>query len=340
MTNMTATTNGKLALVLGAAGGAGSAIGRALLSHGWRVRALARSPQSSKMAALLPGAEWVQGDAMNAADVRRAAEGATVIVHAAHPGGYRNWGKVILPMIDNTIAAAEAVGARIMLPGTIYNFAPETFPRLREDTPQQPRTRKGKIRAAMEARLEAASKRGVRVLILRAGDFFGPHTISSWLGQGMVTPGKPVKSVLYPGKRDAAHAWAYLPDFAETTVRLLDRETDLATFARFHFGGHQFARGVEIAERVGIVARGRKTPINGMPWFAVVALSPFVPLFRELSEMRYLWQRSHELDNSRLVAFLGEEPHTPLDQALRVSLEGLGCLPATPKTNLRLAEAA
>jgi len=34
------------------------------------------------------------------------------------------------------------------------------------------------------------------------------------------------------------------------------------------------------------------------------------------------------LDNARLVAFLGEEPHTPLDRALRMTLRGLGCLDA------------
>jgi hypothetical protein len=37
---------------------------------------------------------------------------------------------------------------------------------------------------------------------------------------------------------------------------------------------------------------------------------------------------SLRLDNTELRAFLGEEPHTPLDQALRVTLSGLGCVPA------------
>jgi nucleoside-diphosphate-sugar epimerase len=75
--------------------------------------------------------------------VRRAAEGVNVIVHAVSPPGYRGWGKVVLPMTDNTIAAAEAVGARIVLPGTIYNYGPDAFPDLREDSPQHAPTEKG-----------------------------------------------------------------------------------------------------------------------------------------------------------------------------------------------------
>jgi nucleoside-diphosphate-sugar epimerase len=43
--------------------------------------------------------------------------------------------------------------------------------------------------------------------------------------------------------------------------------------------------------------------------------------------MRYLWREPLRMDNSRLVAFLGHEPHTPLDDAIRISLQELGCLP-------------
>jgi hypothetical protein len=45
-------------------------------------------------------------------------------------------------------------------------------------------------------------------------------------------------------------------------------------------------------------------------------------------EMRYPWATPVELDNRKLVAFLGEEPHTPLDRALSETLAGLGCQPA------------
>jgi nucleoside-diphosphate-sugar epimerase len=44
-------------------------------------------------------------------------------------------------------------------------------------------------------------------------------------------------------------------------------------------------------------------------------------------EMRYLWREPLRMDNSRLVAFLGQEPHTALDEAVRITLQGLGCLP-------------
>jgi hypothetical protein len=55
-------------------------------------------------------------------------------------------------------------------------------------------------------------------------------------------------------------------------------------------------------------------------------MAPFVATLRELMEMRYLWQQPVRMANERLVAVLGREPHTPLDQAVEAALVGMGCL--------------
>ncbi len=108
---------------------------------------------------------------MNCDNVARAATGAAVIVHAVNPPGYQRWAELVLPMLDNTIAAAKTEGATIVLPGTVYNFGPDAFPFIDEDAPQRPVTKKGAIRVEMEARLQRASREGARALIVRAGDF-------------------------------------------------------------------------------------------------------------------------------------------------------------------------
>jgi len=318
-------TEQPLALVLGATGGLGSQMARTLIAHGWRVQALNRNP--GKIAKPVPGVTWLRGDAMKRADVVAAAVGVALIVHAVNPPGYRNWRGLALPMLENTIAAAKSAGARIFFPGTVYNFGRETFPLVAEDAPQHPQTRKGAIRVEMEASLRTAAATGVRVLILRAGDWFGPDlTGNSWFSAGLVKPGRRVKSVTYPGKPEVGHAWAYLPDYAETAVRLVERDADLPCFAVFHFDGHWFAHGIEIAEAVRQASGNQNLPIRRFPWWLVWVAAPLVETFREMLEMTYLWREPLRLDNRRLVAFLGEEPHTPTAEAVRVSLQGIGCL--------------
>lgn len=315
------------ALVLGATGGIGGEVARQLRDAGWRIRALQRGPLDTT--APDDGITRLRGDAMNRDDVMHAARGCSVIVHAVNPPGYRRWAELVLPMIDNTVAAAIAEKATVVLPGTVYNYGPDVFPRLTEDTPQQPPTRKGAIRVALEQRLQAASHQGARAIVVRAGDFFGPRAGNNWFSQAVVKPGQAVKTIHLPGAAGVAHQWSYLPDVAQTMVKLLDRRDELPAFARFHMDGQWDADGRQVANAIArVVARhGQKPRLRAFPWWLLRLAAPFVPTLRELLEMRYLWRQPTRLDNTRLCAMLGSEPHTPLDTAVETTLTGLGCLP-------------
>ncbi|MGE4336353.1 MAG: NAD-dependent epimerase/dehydratase family protein [Pigmentiphaga sp.] len=271
------TSHPATALVLGATGCIGGEMICQLRDAGWRVRALYRQAVPSKLDR--DGISWLRGDAMSAADVAHAAEGCQVIVHAVNPPGYRRWAELAPPMLDNTLAAAIRERATVVLPGSVYNYGPDAygpadaFPLLHEDAPQRPLTAKGAVRVDLERRLEAATTQGARALIVRAGDFFGPRRGNHWFAQGLVAPGKPLRTIRLPGSPGIGHQWAYLPDVGRTILALLQRREQLPAFARFHMAGH--------------------------------------------------WDDA----GSQLAAFLGSEPHTPLDEALEASLRGLGCLP-------------
>jgi len=315
------------ALVLGATGGIGGEVARQLVDAGWTVRALRRG--GTQATERKDGITWVRGDAMARADVLAAAQGCAVIMHAVNPPGYRRWAELVLPMVDNTIAAAQAQGATIVLPGTVYNYGPSAFPVLREDSPQEPVTRKGAIRVQMEQRLRQASSQGCKVIVVRAGDFFGPRPGNSWFSQGLVKPGQPVKAISLPGAPGVGHQWAYLPDVARTMVELVQRRDTLGPFAAFHMAGHRDADGTQMAAAIHrVVTRrgGARPKVSAFPWWLTALAVPFVPTLRELREMRYLWTTRVEMSNAKLVATLGQEPHTPLDEAVEAALVGMGCI--------------
>lgn len=317
----------RTALVLGATGGIGGAVASRLLQSGWTVRALVRDGSAARLpAGLLP----VIGDALDARAVSGAATGTELLVHAVNPPGYRNWGRLVLPMLDNSIAAAEASGARLLLPGTVYNYGPDVFPTIDETAPQHPRTRKGAIRAEMELRLRAATDtRDLRVLIVRAGDFFGPGAANNWFSQGLVKPGARPATIHNPGTRGVGHQWAYLPDVAETMVRLIERDP-VSAFETFHMDGHWDATGDMMTDAIVCALGDPTVRVRRLPWWLLSIAGLFATTPRELVEMRYLWQAPVRLDNARLLATLGEEPHTPLDEAVRTTLIAMGCLPPAP----------
>lgn len=319
----------RTALVLGASGGIGGEMARQLVAKGWKVRALKRG--LGVPGRLLDGVEWIEGDAMNAPDVTRAAEACDVIVHAVNPPGYRGWGQQVLPMIDNTIAAASVHGATVVLPGTVYNFGPDAFPVLREDSPQRPVTRKGKIRVELELRLRNAAEQGrIRVIVVRAGDFIGPSARNNWLSQGMIRPGAVPAQVKLPSARGVGHQYAYLPDVAATMLALLEKGDRLPAFASYNFGGYWDNDGAGLGRAIQrvVAAHGAKTPkLKAFPWWMIRLIAPFNETLREMMEMRYLWQQPVRMENRLLREVLGVEPHTPLETALTHTLASLGCLP-------------
>jgi nucleoside-diphosphate-sugar epimerase len=308
----------KTALVIGATGGIGKPVARLLAARGWAVRALHRDPDHQRGASPIT---WIKGDALVSEDVARAAHGVSVIVHAVKPRRYRDWQKLMLPMIDNSIAAAR--GARIVMPGNVYNFGRDAGSLIEEDAPQNPETSKGRLRVEMERRLAVAVEAGTaQALILRAGDFFGPGAGSSWFSEAMVKPGRRPRVIRNPAKLGIGHQWAYLPDLAETMVQLIEHDA-LPKFARFHMDGHWDEDGRQMAAAIVRALGQPDVPVRPLPWWLLSMIAPLAPDVKDLVELKYLWERPVRLCNRRLVATLGREPHTSLDDAVRRTLSSI-----------------
>lgn len=322
----TTTTHRPTVLVLGAAGRFGAAAVAAFAGAGWRVLAQQRR---APVRALPAGAEHVDTPLHDTTALAARAAGASVVVYAVNPP-YHRWEAELMPLFEQGLAVAQALGARCMLPGNVYNYgAAHMPPLLREDTPQRPGTRKGEQRLAMEARLQELAAQGLDSVLIRAGDFFGAGS-GSWLDQAVV---KDIARgrLVYPGPLDRMHAWTYLPDLAQAFVAVAAAPRVRGLQCWHHAGhactGRDFLAAVEeAAGSLGLrPARGWRH--GGMPWGVVRAVGLVHAPWRELARMRYLWQVPHALDGSALARAVGPLPATPLVAALRQSLLDLGLAP-------------
>jgi nucleoside-diphosphate-sugar epimerase len=175
---------------------------------------------------------------------------------------------------------------------------------------------------------------GRRAQPCRAGrGFFGPGSGNNWFSGGLVKAGKPLRSVSYPGRPGVGHQWAYVPDVAETMVRLLeladhaDTERNVvAPFATYHMLGHWDADGTEMIAAIRRTSHRAGIATRRFPWWALPLMAPFSEPVRELLEMRYLWQQPVRMGNERLLDELGEEPHTPWNEAVGTTLQSMGCV--------------
>jgi nucleoside-diphosphate-sugar epimerase len=316
------------ALVLGANGRLGAAAVQAFATAGWLVSAQARR----KPVVLPRGATHLALELADTAALAKAAVGARVVVYAVNPI-YTQWPAQALPLFHQGLAAAQRLNATFMLPGNVYNFGALMPPLLSEHTPQRATTRKGRIRVAMEAELQARALQGQRSVVIRAGDFFGAGS-GSWMDL-VTTKRLRQGKLVYPGPMNVQHAWAYLPDLARAFVAAASRADDLPEYADLPFAGYT-PTGAELlatieraAASLGLAPAGGFKH-GGMPWAVLKLGGLVVPMWREIAEMSYLWSVPHALDGTALARMVGKLPATPLDTAVREALLALGYGAAAP----------
>ena len=302
-------------LILGAAGRFGSAAAEAFRKAGWTVASLVRPGAAAPGA---KGTEVLEAHALDhAAVAERRAAPTWSCTRSIRP--ITDWSRLALPLAYSAITAAETAGATLLFPGNLYNYGSPLPPVIDETTPMRPSSRKGQLRLAIEERMAEAAERGTRVIVLRAGDFFGGGR-GAWLDL-VIAKEIGQRPPHLSGPARLVHEWAYLPDLAAALVRLAAMRDTLARFETFGFAGH----AVTGHEFTGAIAKaaGRGLEVKRMSWWLVHALRPFLALPRELSEIAYLWHEPHRIAGDKLEAAIGEVPHTPLDVAVARALQDL-----------------
>jgi nucleoside-diphosphate-sugar epimerase len=323
-------TSTSTVLILGASGRLGAACTGAFADAGWQVIAQLRKPATQK----LPDGVYPLVTGNSPCDRSTAKlQNVDVVVHAMNPA-YTNpaWMTHVPAMMASSIEIAQSLNATLMFPGNVYNFGADMPETLNESTPHRPHTVKGKLRVDAELALERATQASaLRAIVIRAGDFFGSGSGSMF---DQVTVSKIRKGTFTrSGPIDIRTPWAYLPDLAQTFVRVAEQRQQLAAFEVLHFAGHaingrDWLRALQpLATANGWLANWQTLKTATLPWSAMRVMALFNLELASLVEMRYLHSTPHALDNTRLRKLIGAEPHTPLAKAAANALTELGWMP-------------
>lgn len=244
------------------------------------------------------GVPFTRCDVLDVASVREAVRGAGQIVlsigFAYEQAVWRDaWPKAM----SNVLDAAEAVGGRLVFVDNLYMYGPQTAP-LREDMALQDYGTKPAVRAVITRQWMAAHQSGrVKVAALRAPDFYGPGVKNSHLGDlafGNMAKGKAAMLIVDP---DQKHAFAYVPDIARGVVSLLNAPDEDFGQA-WHIPCAPIRTPREILS-IGASHLGQRLKITAIPMALLPVMGLFMPLMKEMAEMRFQWDRPYDVDASK-----------------------------------------
>jgi nucleoside-diphosphate-sugar epimerase len=242
------------------------------------------------------------GDASDRTFCVSAARGATTVYHCMNPPYSAGvWAELVPRYMDNLIAAAAQTGARLVVLDNLYMLGAPRGGTFNEDTPMNPSSRKGEIRArAAECLLDAHRHGDVVATSGRASDFYGPGGTQTGLGDFFWPRVLSGKTAYSPFPLDAVHTYHYIPDVAAGLAILGCADASA-------YGQPWMLPCAPTGTLRELVARlagnlGRTIKVAQVPRWILQMLGLMVPLMRELNEMMYQWDEPFVVDDSRFRA--------------------------------------
>jgi nucleoside-diphosphate-sugar epimerase len=299
--------------IVGAAGAIGRSVADAYRAHGEGVRLVGRSAPPLE-ALRQRGDEVVLADVATAKGCVEALHGADTAVYALGVPYTKAAFAAYPAMMKEFMAAAKNNGVkRVLLITNVYPYGKPSTARVAENHPRVPCSVKGQYRKEQEDILLACSDGGVETISLRLPDFYGPDVPGSMMGE-VVKAARSGGTGNLLGPADRPHEFVFTPDVGPVVKALLQHKGKVA--GAYNFAGAGVITMRELAELI-FAAAGQPVKLRVMaPWMqSVVGL--FMPVLRELGEMRYLLETPVLLDDSKLRALLPQLHKTPYAEGAR-----------------------
>lgn len=300
----------ELHVVLGA-GQIGNMVARRLSAKGHRVVQVRRGQGTAQA-----GVTLRSGDITDRAFAEDVARGATALYHCVNLP-YDQWAGLD-PITAGVLHAARTSRARLVVLDNLYAYGAPPGP-MREDTPMNPCSRKGALRARQATMLLDAQQRGdVRLAIGRASDFYGPEvTLTGVFGERFFQRAFAGKSAECTGDPAQPHSYSFGPDVADGLVTLGEHEKALGQV--WHLPVAPAESTTAVVERFSREL-GRPLGVSRIPRLALKVMGLFSPIIRELPEMAYQWEQPFVVDDSKFRAAFGVTA-TSLDEGVRRTVE-------------------
>ena len=300
--------------ILGAGGAIGTELVKELARSGQPIRLVGRNPT------LVQGAtESVSADLSNRDQTISAVLGSTVVhLVAGLKYDVSVWRELWPRIMGNAIESCKRANAKLIFFDNVYMYGKVSRP-MTEDTPFNPCSKKGEIRAQIAATLLNEIKAGgLKAMIARSADFYGPHARTGVPNLLVFDKFAKQAKASWLVNDSVPHSYTYTPDAAKSLALLADSES--AWNQTWHVPtapnpptGKEFIRMV--AREFGVEPKYR---VLSRPFLKVAGF--FDSNIRESFEMLYQCESEYLFDSTKFSKAFGFEPTSYGEGILRTAL--------------------
>jgi nucleoside-diphosphate-sugar epimerase len=207
--------------ILGAGGVIADGLAKELIRNNIRTRTVSRNPK------MIVGAEWIQADITDMQQTIRAIGNSEVVyLCIGLKYDFAVWRKQWPRIMDNVIEACGEAGAKLIFFDNVYMYGKVDGP-MTEETPYNPSSKKGDLRARIATQLMSQVRKGnIVASIARAADFYGPGADKTSVPNMLVFANLAQKKrAQWLANTSVKHSFTYTPD-AVKALWLLGQDKD------------------------------------------------------------------------------------------------------------------
>lgn len=279
--------------ILGAGGVIADGLATELIRHNESVRLVSRHPRP------LEGATTLAADITIPDQALRAIRGSSIVyLCVGLKYDFSVWRQQWPLIMTNTIEACKQTGAKLIFFDNVYMYG-KVEGGMTEDTPYDPSSRKGDLRARIATQLMSEVRKGnITASIARAADFYGPDSNKTGVANLLVfqrlARNQKAQWLANTGVR---HSYTYTPD-AVKALYILSRDENSWNQA-WHLPTD--SSPLTGAEFIALAAEAlEKAPRSQvLPGWMVKLGGIFDKTTSELYEMLYQYQFEYVFDSSK-----------------------------------------
>lgn len=303
-------------VVLGAGGDIGKLLAKELKNYTGRVRLVARHPEQ-----INGDDELMPADLLSAGQVDKAVEGAAIaylVVGLKYD--LRVWQKDWPVVIGNVIDACLKHNVKLVFFDNIYMYDKKAIPHMTEESPMDPPSRKGKVRLQIvETIFNAISQKGLKALIARSADFYGPGAKNGILNVLVLDPVLKGKKMNWQANVHKTHSFTYTPDAAKATALL--GNTDSAYDQIWHLPTSSERLTGKDFITMAAAMHGVRASYSVLSPFLLFLGGLFNRTIKELVEMQYQNNQDYFFDSQKFCKAFDYTP-TSYENGMKEVLKG------------------
>ncbi len=283
-----------LQTILGSGGVIGTELAKSLKNYTDNIRLVSRHPKAvNETDTLFPA------DLSDKEHIFKAIEGSAIVyITIGFDYNIKVWREKWPPLMRSVIEACKLYKAKLVFFDNVYLYDATTIPHMTEESPINPPSKKGKVRAEIAKMVMDAIKSGeLTALIARAADFYGPKNDKSVLIETVYSNLKKDKTANWFADATKKHSFIYTPDAARATA-LLGNTPDAYNQVWHLPTDSNLLTGKEWVE---LFARemGKKNKVSVLPKWLAGVLGIFIPIMGEFAEMFYQYNQDYFFDSKK-----------------------------------------